>query len=181
MNIFYLHDDPREAARMQCDKHVVKMILESAQMLSTAHRILDGEETIRRSDKGRRLKYWEHPKAEYEEILYKPTHVNHPSNVWVRESRGNYTWLLQHFYGLCKEYTFRYGRTHASETKLAEILWETPINIEPHSETPIKLAMPDQFKSSNLVRSYRDYYTSKQSDVSMVWTKRETPEWFNVA
>ena len=72
MNIFYLDSDPYVAAKMHCDKHVVKMILESAQMLSTAHRVLDGDEYA--DERG----------------LYKMAHKNHPSTIWVRTSTDNY-------------------------------------------------------------------------------------------
>lgn len=157
MNIFYLDESPHTAARMQCDKHVVKMILESAQMLCTAHRVLDDIPNDSPS------------------VLYRKTHTNHPSSVWVREGHANYYWLLQHFYALCKEYTFRYDRTHLTETKLAGLLWNMPLNI-PDGSTPIKLAMPDEFKSDDPVKSYRDYYKSK--DIVMKWTKREAPEWY---
>ena len=80
MNIFYLDRDPHEAARLQCDKHVVKMILETAQLLSTAHNELDGGQ-----------------------IAYKTTHKNHPSAVWARKSLDNYLWLYRHLEGLGSE------------------------------------------------------------------------------
>ena len=87
MNIFYLDKDPKKCAEMHCDKHVVKMILEYAQLLSTAHRVLDGNE-------------WADHVG-----LYKATHKNHPSAIWARESAGNYFWLNKLFQELCKEYT----------------------------------------------------------------------------
>ena len=109
MNIFYVSRDPFLAATMLCDKHVVKMILESCQMLSTAHRILDGTKRVRlytpvkrEKDKDTGVWYWKHGKtrkktfydldhsAEYNYNLYQATHINHPSTVWVRESAGGY-------------------------------------------------------------------------------------------
>lgn len=86
MNIFVLDAHPSLAARMQCDKHVVKMILESAQIMST---IRGGP--------------------------YKPTHENHPCVVWARSSSANYMWLWQHAVELCREYTRRYGKIHKSQ------------------------------------------------------------------
>ena len=97
MNIFYLDRDPQIAAQMMCDKHVVKMILESAQMLSTAHRVLDGDEYADKNG------------------LYKKAHVNHPSSEWVRCSYQQYKWLYDHMVALMEEYTYRYGKHHATE------------------------------------------------------------------
>ena len=89
MNIFYLDKDPVVAAQMMCDKHVVKMILESAQMLSTAHRVLDGDTYANKVG------------------LYKMAHKNHPSTIWARSSIENYDWLSGHMQALMKEYTYR--------------------------------------------------------------------------
>ena len=100
MNIFYLDKDPKIATQMHCDKHVVKMILETAQMLSTAHRVLDGDEYA--DSKG----------------LYKMTHRNHPCSIWVRSSDNNYKWMWDFYDNLLKEYTFRYDKHHASERML---------------------------------------------------------------
>ena len=92
MNIFYLSDDPQLCAEQHCDKHVVKMCIEYAQLLSTAHRVLDGEEyTVIQN--GRRLKRWKHPNMWYDKDLMLASHINHPSNKWVRESHTNYWWL----------------------------------------------------------------------------------------
>ena len=111
MNIFYLDRDPVIAAQMMCDKHVVKMILESAQMLSTAHRVLDGDEYADRRG------------------LYKLAHKNHPSTIWVRSSLENYTWLYDHMVALMEEYTYRYGKHHATERLLAP-LFKSPKNMD---------------------------------------------------
>ena len=104
MNIFYLHSDPQLCAEMHCDKHVCKMIVEYAQLLSTAHRVLDGEMYIDDSS-GRKIKRWKHPDYNFEANLYKASFVNHPSAVWVRESPWNYNWLEVLWYSLCDEYT----------------------------------------------------------------------------
>ena len=85
MNIFYLHKDPVESAKLHCDKHVCKMIIEYAQMLSTAHRMLDGKEYISQTLGGRRIKRWKHPNSNMEGVLYKASHINHPSAIWVRD------------------------------------------------------------------------------------------------
>ena len=96
MNIFILSEDPVRAAQQQCDKHVPKMIVESAQMLSTAHRMLDGIQSRRPSKSGKTLsKYWELPDAR-EAVLYKAVHMGHPCTVWTMESRANYVWHYIH-------------------------------------------------------------------------------------
>lgn len=110
MNIFVLDDSPVEAARLQCNAHVVKMIVESAQMLSTVHRMLDGVQTRKPSKSGKTMsKYWTLP-DEREDIFYKAVHMHHPCTVWTAESNNNYNWHYVHFVALCDEYTYRYGK-----------------------------------------------------------------------
>ena len=79
MNIFYLDKDPKTCAEMHCDKHVVKMIIEYAQLMSTAHRVLDGDPYVSQTLGGRRIQRWKHPIAKMEKTLYKASHVKHPS------------------------------------------------------------------------------------------------------
>jgi len=137
MNIFMLDSNPFNAARMHCDKHVVKMVLESAQMLSTAHHVLDGKDCGLQWD----LTNWK---------IYKATHKNHPSNVWVRETRHNYGWLYQLFVSLLREYKKRYNKTHKCE-QLVEPLWYHPIKINRwHNMTHLPQCMPDQYKVAGL-------------------------------
>lgn len=174
MNIFYLDEDPVIAAQMQCDKHVVKMILESMQMLSTAHRVLDGRETIRLSKTGRKIKHWIHPNKKFDENLYFATHVNHPCNVWIREGFYNYHWLVHHVDALLKEYTFRYGKEHKSKF-LLPFISVSPYNLPPGS-TKVKLCMgshPECINENDPVESYRNFYKTKQTQFKMNWTKRQ--------
>jgi hypothetical protein len=182
MNIFILNDDPVKAAQDQCDKHVVKMIVESAQMLSTVHRMLDGVMERRPSKSGSMLQYFK-LNDEREDILYKACHFNHPSTVWTRESVHNYKWHYEHFVALCDEYTYRYGKIHATDTKLRGELYDTPDNIPQIPMTPFKLAMASfpECISECPITSYRKFYETKQHRFSMAWTKREVPEWFNYA
>ena len=176
MNIFYLDKNPYKAACNLCDKHVIKMIVETAQMLSTAHRVLDGFETHKPSKSGTRLaKYWEHPTLD--DILYKATHVNHPSNVWIRSGDKNYEWSYEHFLGLCQEYRRRYGKIHATKIKLGIPLANLPTNI-PYQSTDIPLAMPEEYKCSDPIKAYRKYYQSKQTDMKMTWKETQAPGWF---
>lgn len=178
MNIFILNEDPRIAAGQQCDKHVVKMIVESAQMLSTAHRLLDGEIEIRPSKSGKRMvKYWR--LNDYrEDVLYKAVHMNHPCTVWCRETEENYMWLYEHFEELCKEYRYRYNKLHLTEQVLLKPLQFPPKNIPSARLTPFAMAMPNEYKSDNIVESYRQYYMSKQDRFNMVWTRSKVPSWY---
>ena len=181
MNIFILDQDPDTAARLQCDKHIVKMVVESAQMLSTAHRLLDGIELIKPSKSGKtNVKYWR-LSGPREDNLYKAVHMNHPCTQWTMESTTNYGWHLVHFVALCDEYTYRYGKVHKS-SELIPYLMELPRNIKEGPLTPFRLAMgsnPECMFPEDPVKSYRMFYQTKQERFNMNWTKREIPEWFN--
>lgn len=177
MNIFYLDKDPIKAAEMQHDKHVVKMILETAQLLSTAHRVLDGEIYIgKTANTGRNVKRWKMQDDYMENMLYKATHINHPSAVWARESSENYKWLYYHFMALCQEYTHRYGKTHLCEDKLIIALSMPPRKIVNTELTNMPQAMPDEYKCSDSVQAYRNYYKGAKKQQSK-YTNREAPEW----
>lgn len=184
MNIFILNECEVISAEEQCDKHVVKMPLESAQMLSTAHRVLDGNEIRKPSKSGKTMvKYFELP-SDRESILYKAVHINHPCSVWARESDSNYNWLYKHFIALSLEYKYRYDKDHGSYLKLAKSLKSPPNNIPKGGLTPFKLAMgsnPECMFPEDPIKSYRLYYKTKQDRFKMVWTKREVPGWFTNA
>lgn len=183
MNIFILSENPVQAAQLQCDKHVPKMIVESAQMLSTAHRMADGYLEKRPSKSGKRMvNYFVHKNSNLEEKLYKAVHHHHPCTVWTMESNANYEWHYKHFIALCEEYTYRYGKIHATDTKLRETLKKVPTRI-PYTNlyTPFKLAMkanPECIALDNPVEAYRAFYQTKQARFNMAWTKRNVPEWF---
>lgn len=184
MNIFYLDPNAVKCAKMHCDKHVVKMIVEYSQLLSTAHRVLDGDVIEGRSPSGRRQKQYVLPKTHiHADLLYKATHVNHPSAVWVRESYANYRWVYSLFAQLCIEYKHRYGKTHACWTKLAGPLEWPPHNIAwlNNSHTPLKLAMPDEYKDPCPVKSYRTFYKTKAQNFTMSWTNRQEPKWWTAS
>ena len=136
MNIFYLHSDPKVAASYFYDKHKVKMILECAQMLCTAHIALGKED-----------------------VPYKKSHLNHPSSVWVRANNENYQWLYNHMLALGEEYTKRYKRTHLTITKCKDILAVAPLNIPTGSFNEPPQCMPDEYKVDNdSVSAYWNYY-----------------------
>jgi len=156
------------------------MIVESAQMLSTVHRMLDGVMERRPSKSGAMLQYWK-LNDQRESILYKACHFNHPSTVWTRESKANYQWHYKHFIALCDEYTYRYGKVHSTDTKLRIALQQIPTNIPEKHMTPFKLAMGSnpECMLEDAVESYRRFYETKQKRFTMVWTKRPVPKWFN--
>jgi hypothetical protein len=187
MNIFYLDANPKVCAEMHCDKHVVKMIIEYAQLMSTAHRIIDGEQYTDLTANGRRIQRWRLP-DERENLLYKASHINHPSAIWCRENKSNYDYLYQLFYWLCREYTHRYGKIHATDEKLSEHLLQSPQNIghgEFFAPTP---AMPSELKimaktvvagrKYDVLASYQNYYIQEKASFAK-WKNRTTPEWFN--
>lgn len=157
MNIFVVDRDPYVAAQNLCDAHVVKMILESAQMLST---------------------YLKWNGVELAEGCPKPTHINHPCNRWLREHHTHPNWLYIHLNGLLDEYEFRYNKEH-SYKKLKQF-YRDNISHTWYVPAYFSLAMPDEFKTNDPVDSYRDYYVSKYYTMkrTMKWTNREVPKWF---
>ena len=178
MNIFLLHENPTICAEMHCDKHVVKMVIEYAQLMSTAHRVIDGDMYESKTAAGRRIKRWLHPNSNMENVLYKASHINHPDGLWVRSSDANYNYLYNLWCRLCEEYTHRYGRTHLTEEKLKDLLRFPPSNIQHASMADLHglpLAMPDDVKGRSVVKSYRRYYKKYKMPFAR-YTKRETPE-----
>ena len=179
MNIFYLNKDPKICAQEHVDKHCVKMILETAQLLSTAHRVLDGTETVGLSQSGRKAKHWL-LSDDRDSILYSATHINHPSAVWCRQSLPNYQWLHNLLVELCTEYTYRYGKTHKCEQiGLVKSLGAAPQNLKSDRFTEPTPAMPDQYKvPGNSIQSYHNYYNGEKQRM-FSWKKREVPGWIN--
>lgn len=156
MNIFYLHKSPTIAAQHMGNKHVVKMILESAQLLCTAHHICPSD-------------------AVRPEKFYKKTHTNHPCAVWTRNCVGNYKWLCDHAQSLLDEYTYRYGKTHASTSVISWCVSNIP-DIPDGELTDIAQCMPDEYKSNDPVIAYRNYYNKAKSHLHN-WKRRQIPHW----
>lgn len=180
MNIFYLDSDIELCAQYHTDKHVVKMILEYAQLLCTAHRVLDGKEMIELSDSGRKQKVYKLPEERFDFHLYKATHINHPSAKWVRNSRDNYEFLFTLWINLLDEYTHRYGKVHKS-SRLIDLLSYVPDRINDGIFTPPWRAMPDEYKfdesdSNYTIKSYRAYYIGQKSHM-FKWKNRNIPPW----
>jgi hypothetical protein len=186
MNIFYLDHDVHKCAEMHNDKHVVKMILEYAQLLSTAHRILDGVLSVGVSQSGRKKVIYVLADNR-DAVLYSATHANHPSAVWVRQSDKNYDWLFSLFQALMDEYTHRYGKIHAC-SKLEMSLARLPKNIPQKPFTEPTPAMPEDVKVMREVftdryvidslASYRNYYIKNKTHLAN-WKKRPVPDWYN--
>ena len=183
MNIFYLHSCPDTAARLQYNKHVVKMILESAQMLCTAKRVLDGTEYYDKTKNGRKIKRWRLDNNNEESIIYKAGWLGHPSTQWVLQSAYNYIWLYQHMMALNEEYKLRYGHTkdHLTIQKLGELLKTPPknarVDVMGTDATP---AMPDHCKiPGDSVGSYRKYYILEKRRFAK-WEKPNAvmPDWY---
>ena len=156
MNIFYLSDCPVDASSFHCDKHVVKMILEYAQLLSTAHHVLDGDDAP--------------------EGIYKCTHKNHPSAVWVRQSKANYLWTLDLLLHLLDEYQYRYKKIHKTSRLLLQ-LNQVPMNIPDMGFTDPPQCMPDEYKCDDAVQAYRNYYNGDKASFA-VWNYSATPTWY---
>ena len=175
MNIFYLEHDVTNCAKMHVDKHCVKMILEYAQLLSTAHRALDGIQSIGVSKTGRKQTRYVLSDSR-ESSLYSATHINHPSAIWVRQSCANYDWLFKMFVALMNEYTHRYGKVHACN-RLIEDLSHAPKNISEGSFTQPTPAMPEQYKVfGDSIKSYKNYYLGDKKRM-FSWKRREVPSW----
>jgi hypothetical protein len=172
MNIFVLDRNPTNAAEMMCDKHVVKMIVESCQLLSTAHHVLDGQEVT--IDSGKR-KYKTYICSQTN--ICKATMINHPCTIWTRRSRANYAWLWQHANSLCKEYTNRYVRQHSMEQMLQGSLNDIPKNIDKGGLTDFAQAMPDAYKHEDVVAAYRAYYLGEKARFAK-WRTGNIPNWW---
>ena len=178
MNIFYIAENPTECARYHVDRHCTKMVVEYAQLLSTAHRFLDGVLTSGISESGRkRTSYVLHDNRDG--LLYRATHINHPSAKWVRVCSSHYKWLYELFCAVCDEYSYRYGKVHLTDTKLREALKQLPKNIGRSElfEAPWR-AMPDEFKvKDDTIQSYRNYYNGAKKHLAS-WKKRDVPHWY---
>jgi len=153
MNIFVLNKDTRLAAQSHVNKHVVKMILETAQMLCSV----------------------------FEDAPYKKTHANHPCSIWARKSRENYLWLISLGEELHSEYQYRYG-ANKQHKSLAVILWcksrVDQISFPESGLTDFAQAMPEEYRCVDPVRAYRTYYLNDKIDL-LDWGVRGEPDWAN--
>jgi hypothetical protein len=163
MNIFFLDLDPEVCAQYHVDKHVVKMIVESCQLLYTCHWTTIGRppEYLASTPNGKG---------------YKPTHPKHPCSIWLRESLDNYLWLVALARALIAEYKFRYGddKTHKCEEHLNWLSMVYPAGLQRNGLTPPRLAMPDEFKRSDAIEAYRAYYVGAKQKL-IKYSKRPKP------
>ncbi|GHM58886.1 MAG: hypothetical protein sL5_09870 [Candidatus Mesenet longicola] len=160
MNIFILDKDPIIAAQMLCDKHVVKMPLETAQLLCSVFWVsLNNQISL-------------------SQIPYKLTHHNHPCSIWSRQSQANFSWLVDYGIAICKEYSFRYNKIHKSEKV---IHWcndnQSRLVFKESKLTTFVQAMPEQYKGKSAIKAYRTYYLQEKCHFAK-WEKgRDEPLW----
>lgn len=160
MNIFFVDRNPINAAVALCDKHVLKMTLESTQLLCSTHH------------------HYPNSNGTYLDVLYRQTHVSHPCAIWARTNKANYDWLLQHCRALCSEYTFRYDKEHACES-LIRLLEIYPPSLSDGVFSDPPQCMPEPFRHTDTVEAYRKYYVfDKGVKIKCIWTKRDKPSWF---
>lgn len=176
MNIFFLSPNTSVCAQEHVDKHVVKMTLEYGQLMSTAHRVIDGTPYYGRTINNRRILRFLLP-DEREQVIWKASHFNHPSGIWVRASSTHYLWLYELWLSMLDEYKYRYGKEHSAQ-RMKNWFKHTPHNIPKvgwlSDPTP---AMPDKYKVGSSIESYRNYYRGdKQSFAS--WKNRTKPVWY---
>jgi hypothetical protein len=175
MNIFVLDLDPRTSAMMMCDSHVVKMTLESTQMIATMLRLMG-------YDDDDLLAMGLVTKAG---TPYKSTHQNHPCVRWLMECGANRFWFVQHAVWLAREYSVRYHKHHACHQPIDDavaFMLKHKLFGNPKDKsdmTPFAQAMPDQYKQEDAVEAYRDYYNNEKAGFAK-WTVRSPPVWFNV-
>ena len=161
MNIFVLDEDPYASARMMCDKHIPKMVVESAQMMASAlrrHGATDEDMPLTKSG-----------------TPYKGGYQHHPCTVWAGETQDNFDWLADHAYKLVCEYWDRFGKEHACTIPIMH-MYNMELDLPEGGLTPFAQAMPDEFKHEDAVQAYRAYYHSK---TFAKWEKgTPTPDWW---
>lgn len=187
MNIFYIDEDPKEIAKALVDRHIVKMPLESAQMLSTAHRLLDGQAVLAVSEYKKKVLHllegetWDINRSTGKFIIndekcYKVAHAKHPSTVWTIESKQHYDWHFQLFKEMLDEFTRRYNKQHGC-AKLLSFLQNSPKNIAEAGFRPPTPAMPEKYKVDSVLESYRRYYAGDKWRFA-TWKHNIMPKWF---
>lgn len=156
MNIFYLDENPVAAARCLVDKHVVRMVLETAQILSTVS-----------------VRYGV-------EAPYRATHRNHPVVLWAGNTKGNWEWTLLHGMGIASEYKLRFGKEHKSA---AIIDWCLEQGSKPSSGSlePPRQCMPDEYRCEDPVEAYRRYYIGDKIRMAAWREPGLPPTWFKEA
>ena len=153
MNIFVLDESINKCAHYHCDKHVVKMILEYAQILSTTC-LLTGIKTY-----------------------YKPTHIKHPCVIWTKQSLQNWRWLKKLLNALNNEYKYRYNKTTDHRSFAVANRLKEP-DLPSIGLIEFVQVMPERYKvKNNPIQAYRNYYVGMKSSFAC-WTRRRTPTWY---
>jgi hypothetical protein len=153
MNIFYLDKDPKQSVKYYVDRHITKMQLETAQILCS------------------NIRYYG------KEAPYKKTHVNHPSTIWARQSKSNFKYLIRLGLEICKEYTYRYGKIHKSQSVIEWVENNIPEELPDLPFTEPTPAMPEKYIINNdSVASYRNYYLHEKTHL-FSWNNRKIPFW----
>ena len=166
MNIFVLSQNPKDAAQMHCDKHVVKMVTELSQQLASAvlrHGAKDNEMPLTKSG-----------------TPAKGGYKHHPCTIWCGDTRANFIWAAEHAIYLAEEYTYRYNKIHFCESGIW--MMRRMHELIPDGEiTKFALAMPEKFHSPSAVEAYRNYYYwDKRLNIKCEWKKkRPAPEWWD--
>ena len=164
VNIFILDANPLTAAQYLCDKHIVKMPVETAQMMAASlrgHGATDSDMPLTKSG-----------------TPYRGGYMNHPCTRWAGTCKRNYFWLGLHGIALCMEYTFRYNKKHACQEAIEHMMDLRDHIPGNYLRSPFVLAMPDEYKERDAVRAYRKYYVGEKSDIAE-WNKgRDAPKWF---
>jgi hypothetical protein len=183
MNIFVLHENPRIAAQMHCERHILKMIIEHTQMMAATYyhtigisrkkEILENQEKVDNLFRG-----FPRKDENGNDNPYKISHVNHPCTIWSRASLSNFNWLLDCTKALCEEFTYRYKGIHSVES-IVDWMYQNPPLIEDIGLTPFAQAMPEFYKGSDPIESYRKYYAFKTSYMRVNWKLEERiPSWW---
>lgn len=160
MNIFFVDADPAIAAKSLCDRHVIKMTLETAQIMSAA------------------VRYYAEPIEHHN--LYKSTHIHHPCVIWARQTRGNFNWLSVHGVALYQQYRARYGKQHKSSGVILRAAAYADV-IPDGEETPFPICMkqhPECIVENDPIQSYRNYYNQVKSKFA-TWKDSNPPEWYH--
>jgi len=161
VNIFVLDLDARAAARLHCDRPVVKMPTETAQLMCTALAVHG------RSGLG-----------------YKPTHVHHPCALWAARSRANFEWLGELGLELVEEHGRRYAHTaagrrgHAAGPVLREALG-LRASVPAGALTDFAQAMPDERRGDDVVEAYRRYYRLDKQAIATWRAPSTRPDWMD--
>ena len=188
MNIFALSTNPTKAARMMCDKHIPKMIVESAQMMASALRrheesVLFAFSSALSSFDDMDELFTHHGVLTKKNTPYKGGYAHHPCTVWTGDSWGNFMWLAQHAQALLIEFSMRFG-----QSKVHHACW-TPINNmkafgqmmqskNKQAKTPFAMAMPDEYKHDDAVTAYRAYYINEKAKI-LTYSRRDKPSWLS--